>query len=65
MTVSNGRLPGCEDANELVAGRVPVLRQDHVPEAAGETIDGRYDLVAVRNGKLSARTEVVLDVDNQ
>jgi hypothetical protein len=32
---------------------------------AGEAIDVRYDLVALGHGKLSARTEVVLDVDNQ
>jgi hypothetical protein len=59
VTVSNGRLPGCEDANDWW------LRQHHMPEAAGEAIDVRYDLVAVGNGELSAGTEVVLDIDNQ
>jgi hypothetical protein len=48
-----------------VAWRMPILRQHHVAEAAGEAIDVRYDFVAERNGELSARTEVVLDIDNE
>src|SRR5262245_8751813 len=48
-----------------VAGRMTVLGQHQVAEAAGEAIDVGDDLVAVGNGELSARTEVVLDVDNE
>ena len=48
-----------------MAGRMPVLRQHHVAEAAGEAIDVGDDLVALGNGELSAWTEVVLDVDNE
>src|SRR5262245_10238092 len=48
-----------------VAGGMPILRQHHVPEARCDAIDDRHDFVAARNGKLAARTEVVLDVDHQ
>jgi hypothetical protein len=42
-----------------------MLRQHHVAEAPGEAIDDRHDVVAMGNGKPAARTEVVLDVDDQ
>src|SRR6266436_7008728 len=48
-----------------VAGRMPILRQHHVPEARCDAIDDRHDFVAARNGKLAARTEVILDGDHQ
>jgi hypothetical protein len=44
---------------------MPILRQHHMAEAAGEPIDRRNDFVAFGNGKLAARAEVVLDVDHQ
>jgi hypothetical protein len=44
---------------------MPILRQHHVAEAAGEPIDGRHDFIATRNGKVAVGTEIVLDVDNQ
>jgi hypothetical protein len=36
-----------------------------VLEAWGQPVDHRHDLVAARNGKTAARTEIVLDIDNQ
>jgi hypothetical protein len=44
---------------------MPILRQHHMAKAAGEPIDRRNNFVAFGNGKLAARTEVVLDVDHQ
>ena len=49
----------------LVAGWVPILRQDHMGEARGHLIDQRYDLVAGGNREAAARTEIVLKVDDQ
>src|SRR5206468_1065864 len=48
----------------LVAGRMPVLGQDDMLEAAGERVDDRHYLVAARHGEGAARTEIVLDVDD-
>src|SRR5262249_7035533 len=49
----------------VVAGRMPILRQHYVPETRGDAIDDRHDLIAARNGKLTARAEVILDIDDQ
>src|SRR5262249_7190731 len=49
----------------VVAGRMPILRQHHVPETRGDAIDDRHDLIAARNSKLAARAEVILDIDDQ
>src|SRR5262245_61462956 len=49
----------------VVAGRMPILRQHHVFETRGDAIDDRYDIIAERNGKLGARAEGVLDIDDQ
>src|SRR5438876_7976898 len=56
---------GMRRCKRVVAGRVPILRQHHLAETPGEAIDDRHDVVAMRDGKLAARTEVVLDVDDQ
>ena len=48
-----------------MAARVPVLRQHHMRESRGQAIDQRHDLVAARHRQPAARTEVVLDVDDQ
>ncbi|MNV93810.1 hypothetical protein D3C71_1885420 [compost metagenome] len=47
-----------------MAGRVPVLRQDHMLEPPDEIVDRRHDLIASGNGKRSARAEIVLHVDD-
>jgi hypothetical protein len=44
---------------------MPILRQDHMAQAAGEPIDRRHDFVAFGDGKPAAGAEVVLDVDHQ
>ena len=49
----------------MVAGRVPILRQHHVAEAAGQAIDRRHDFIAVRDGKIAIRTKVILNIDDQ
>src|SRR5262249_1308132 len=48
----------------LVTRRMPVLGQDHVAETPRQPVDDRHHLVAARHGERAARTEVVLDVDN-
>ncbi len=48
-----------------VAGRVPVLGQDDVPELAHQAVDHGHDLVAIGNGERPARAEIVLNVDDQ
>jgi len=44
---------------------MPVLREHHMREAFGQTIDQRHHLVAMRNRQRPAGTEVVLDIDHQ
>src|SRR6266508_4630216 len=44
---------------------MPILRQHHVAEAAGQAIDGGHDFIATRNGKVAVGTEIVLDIDDQ
>ena len=48
-----------------VSRRVPVLRQHDMAEAAPERVDCGYDRVAIRHGEAPARTEIVLDVDDE
>ena len=48
-----------------MAARMPVLGQHHMLETPGQQVDHGHDLVAARNRKTAARTEVVLDVDHQ
>ena len=48
-----------------VARRVPVLRQQDVVEARSETVDNGDDFVAALDRQLTARQEVVLDIDDQ
>ena len=49
----------------MMAGRVPVLRQDDMAELFGNAIDERDDLVGSGNGKRASLAEIVLDVDDQ
>src|SRR5690606_27167700 len=57
--------PGVRRGKRAVAGRMPILRQHHVLEAPRKPVDERHDLVAARNGKRAARTEIILNVDDQ
>src|ERR1700728_330670 len=41
---------------------MPVLRQHHVTEARGKTVDDRNDFVAAGHRERAARTEIVLYV---
>ena len=56
---------GMRRCKRVVAGRVPILRQHHVAETSRDAIDDRHDVVPIGDGKLAARTEVVLDVHDQ
>src|SRR6516162_512341 len=47
-----------------VSARMPVLGQDDMREFAGQPVDHGNDLVALRNGKRAARTEIILHVDD-
>src|SRR5262245_52238251 len=49
----------------VVAGRMPILRQHHMPETRGDAIDDRHDFMAARNGEFATWTEVILDIDDQ
>ena len=42
---------------------MPVLGEHNVLEAARELIDQRHDLIARWHGKVSAGTDVVLNID--
>ncbi len=44
---------------------VPILGHDDVIEAASQRVNHRHHLVAAGNRERAARTEVVLDVDDQ
>jgi hypothetical protein len=44
---------------------MPVLRQHHVVEALGDSVDYRDDLIAVLHRQAAARQEAVLYVDDQ
>jgi hypothetical protein len=44
---------------------MPVLGQDHMIEAFGETIDNWHHGIASSNGKRAARAEIVLHIDYQ
>jgi|GEM_PF-5960620 len=48
-----------------MSGRVPVLRENDMFEAAGKQVDRRNDFVAARHGKKAAGTEIILNVDDQ
>ena len=48
-----------------MAARMPILRQHHMGKLRGQAIDQRHDLVAAGHREAAARTEVVLDVDDQ
>jgi hypothetical protein len=48
-----------------MAGRMPILRQDHVLEPRREPIDQRHDLVAASDREAPFRAEVVLYIDHQ
>src|SRR5262245_24374280 len=58
-------LPRVTRRERDVAGRMPVLGEDHVREAGGEPIDDRDDLIAVLHGQRASRREAVLDVDDE
>src|SRR5688572_11980020 len=47
-----------------MAGRMPVLRQDHIVEARDQAVDRIDDRVAVGYGERAARTKIVLHVDH-
>ena len=48
-----------------MAGRVPILRQDHVLEPRRKPIDQRHHLMAVRHREAAVGAEIVLDIDDQ
>jgi hypothetical protein len=48
-----------------VVGRVPVLCEDDVLEACGQTVDHGNDCIAVGNGKSASEAEVALEIDEQ
>src|SRR5204862_3780305 len=56
---------GMRGGKRLVPGGMPVLCEDDVLEMCGEPIDEGDKLIAARNGKASARTEIVLNVNDQ
>src|SRR5690606_32369188 len=60
------RLPARMRRGEgAVAGRVPVLGQDHVLEAPREPVYQRHDGIALGHGERAAGAEIVLDVDDE
>src|SRR5579863_5188632 len=48
-----------------MASRMPILRQDDMVKAFDKAIDDRHHAVAVSNRKRSARTKIILHVDDQ
>ena len=63
--VSNGAEPGCELANELWPGRVPVLGQHNMGEARDEPVDDGHHGIALGDRERAARAEIVLHIDDQ
>ena len=60
------RLLACMRGREgAVAGRVPVLGQQHMGEAGQQRIDHRHHRIAVGDRKRAAGAEVVLHVDDE
>jgi hypothetical protein len=47
-----------------VVTRMPVLREDDIPEARAQAIHERHDLMAARHGERAAGHEVVLQIDD-
>src|SRR5262249_51350548 len=68
-SISNSRglerlLARVRRGKRVMSGRMPILRQHHVLETAGQMIDQRHDLVAARHRQPAARAEIVLHVDH-
>ena len=49
----------------MMAGRMPILRQDHVLERAGNAIDEGNGFIGSRNGERASSAKVILDVDDE
>src|SRR5262249_15652159 len=48
-----------------MAGRMPVLCQQHMPESLSNVVDKRNDLIAAWHSQRAAGAKVVLDIDHE
>jgi hypothetical protein len=43
---------------------MPVLRQEEMPKAVRQVVDGRDDRIGIGNGQAASGAEVILHIDN-